>query len=372
MSFLFGSSSSKTKTSQQSQTEPWAPAIPYLGRFLQDIDATRSTLGPSGDQLDAFASLKQKAAQGNQFAGDISKLASDAFGTTSRAGMVDDAYTRLQGQLGDVAAGKNLDIMSDPRIAAMLEQVGNDVQSRISGAFAAAGRDITGNAAGQQAIGKGVTAAQLPILMQEFARQQGRTDAAARDLYGAGSSAATTGQQLDANALATRAGGVDVSNAALAARDMPENTILNLDQQLKRMPLEDLSLYANLLLPTAGLGGQQSGEGTSATKGSSSKIGFGLGDIGTLGTAAMSLFSDERVKEGPNGGPPEPCGKTFDGQTIYRYRYKGDETGAVHMGLLAQEVEQTAPEAVGQAGGVKTVDYRAATEEAVRQARGGY
>lgn len=278
--------------------------------------------------------------------------------------MVDAAYGDLKTQLGDVAAGRNQDIMSDPRIQAMLREVGNDVQSRITGAFAAAGRDITGNAAGQGAIARGVTTAQLPILMQEFARQQGRTDAAIRDLFGAGTTTATTGQALDLNTLLARAGGVNLSNAALAARDLPYNTILNLDQQLKQMPFEDLSLYAQLLLPTAGLGGQQSGTGTSTTKGSSSGINLGLGDIGKIGTAAMSLIpSDERVKE-----DIEPVGKTFDGQVIYRY--KGDPTRAVHMGLLAQEVEETAPEAVGSIGGVKAVDYRAATEEAVRQARG--
>jgi hypothetical protein len=363
----FGSSKKTTNTSQQSQTEPWAPAIPYLSQFLQDLDTGRSTLGPSGDQLDAFAKLKENAAAGNPWTPQIGQLASDTLGATSRTGMVDDAYSRLQAQLGDVAAGRNQDILSDPRIAAMLDQVGNDVQSRITGAFAAAGRDITGNAAGQGAIAKGVTAAQLPILMQEFARQQGRTDAAIRDLFGGGTSAATTGQQLDANALATRAGGVDVANAALAARDQPFNTILNLDQQLKAMPFEDLSLYAQLLLPTAGLGGQQAGTGTAVQKGSNWGLNLGLGDIGKIGTAAMSL-SDERAKT-----DIEPVGKTFDGQTVYRYRYKGDPTGAVHMGLIAQEVEQSAPEAVASmGGGLKGVDYRAATEEAVRQARGGY
>jgi hypothetical protein len=272
----FGSSKKTTNTSQQSQSEPWAPAIPYLSQLLQDLDMGRSTLGPSGDQVDAFARLKAKAAEGSPWAGDIAQLASDTLGTTSRTPVLDAAYGDLRTQLADVAAGKNQDILSDPRIAAMLEQVGNDVQSRITGAFGAAGRDVTGNAAGQGAIAKGVTAAQLPILLQEFARQQGRTDAAINALFGAGATTAQTGQALDANALATRAGGVDVANAALTARDLPENTVLALDQQLKQMPFEDLSLYAQLLLPVAGLGGQQAGTGTSTAKGTSTQFGLKL------------------------------------------------------------------------------------------------
>lgn len=62
----FGSSKKTTNTSQQSQTEPWGPAIPYLTRFLQDLDMGRSTLGPSGDQLDAFGRLKENAAAGKR------------------------------------------------------------------------------------------------------------------------------------------------------------------------------------------------------------------------------------------------------------------------------------------------------------------
>jgi hypothetical protein len=203
--------------------------------------------------------------------------------------------------------------------------------------------------------------------MQEFARQQGRTDDATRALFTGGTTAAQTGQALDANALATRATGLPITQAALAARDAAPNTILNLDEQLKAMPFEDLSRYSSLLLPVAGLGGQQAGSGTNVQKGSNWGVGLDGKQVASIGTNLLAL-SDARAKENI-----EPIGETFDGQTIYRWTYKGDETGAVHMGLIAQEVEQTKPEAVGNiGGGLKGVDYRAATEEAVRQAKGGY
>lgn len=270
----FGSSSSSSTTKQNSQSEPWGPAVPYLAQFLKDADLGRSVLGPSADQIDAYANLKRKAATGMPWLDQINQLTSDAFGVTSRTGMLDEAYGRFQEQLGDVAAGKNQDILSDPRIQAMLQQVSDDVQSRIQGVFAGAGRDVTGNAAGQKAIARGVSEAQLPILMQEFARQQGRTDAAIRDLMQSGASAAQLGQSLDANALAQRTQGVDLARAFLNARDLPENTILNIDQQLKSMPFEDLSLYASLLLPVAGLGGQQAGKSKTDSSGTSFGISF--------------------------------------------------------------------------------------------------
>jgi len=75
-----------------------------------------------------------------------------------------------------------------------------------------------------------------------------------------------------------------------------------------------------------------------------------------------SFFSDERMKE-----DMRPVGKTFDGQTIYSYKYKGEP--ATRMGLIAQEVERHHPEAVGEAGGMKTVDYDAATRDAADRGR---
>lgn len=73
------------------------------------------------------------------------------------------------------------------------------------------------------------------------------------------------------------------------------------------------------------------------------------------------LPSDIRVKD-----DIEPVGKLYDGQDVYRYRYKGDPRHQI--GLLAQDVEQIDPDAVADLGGFKGVDYRRATERASRLA----
>ena len=77
----------------------------------------------------------------------------------------------------------------------------------------------------------------------------------------------------------------------------------------------------------------------------------------TTTTQPSSFFSDERMKENI-----QPIGETFDGQKIYKYNYKGEP--GTQIGLIAQEVERKHPEAVGMAGGMKTVDYDRATEHA--------
>jgi hypothetical protein len=81
-----------------------------------------------------------------------------------------------------------------------------------------------------------------------------------------------------------------------------------------------------------------------------------------LGTAALTAFSDERVKENI-----EKVGKTFDGQHIYRFNYRGNPM--TQIGLIAQDVEQKHPDAVGESGGVKTVNYSDATDDAAQRGR---
>lgn len=86
----------------------------------------------------------------------------------------------------------------------------------------------------------------------------------------------------------------------------------------------------------------------------SNMLGFNSGGLGKL----LGLTtSDARAKE-----DIEPIGKLVDGKTVYSFRYKGD--AHPHIGLIAQEVEKTDPQAVVEIGGVKRVHYGMATERA--------
>jgi len=86
-----------------------------------------------------------------------------------------------------------------------------------------------------------------------------------------------------------------------------------------------------------------------------------LSGSNTTTTQPMSFFSDERLKD-----DIEKIGKTFDGQDIIKFRYKGED-GPKQIGLSAQNVEKHHPEAVGLAKGYKTVDYDAATKDAAKR-----
>ena len=120
-------------------------------------------------------------------------------------------------------------------------------------------------------------------------------------------------------------------------------------------PMKDVlasgSKKYEMLKPAGGGGG-----------GGSSPFGDVVKGIGTVASLA-SLFSDERLKDNVR-----PVGKTFDGQNIYSYNI-GE--GPTQMGLMAQEVLDRKPEAVGRRGEYLTVDYDRATEDAAPYASGG-
>ena len=334
----FGSSKSKTNTT--SHSDPWAPTIDPLNAYIDKINGVGG-LDITPDQQAAFKALKTNAAEGNPFTPQIGNLADWSLGydNADQKKMVSDAFTGLQDQLGAYANGDYLDPMSNPQMAAMLQTVGDSVQARINRMFAGAGRDLSG--ANQGAVARGVTEAQLPLLLDQFNKQQGLQVDAAKALYGAGGDTAGQMSDLDTLLQSIRSAGIGFGDKALEAKDYAANQILNLDQQIQQLPYENLALYGSLLLPAAGLGGDSTGTSKSKTSG------FSISD-------ALAKENIERV------------GTLDDGQAVYRFTYKADPDRRVHIGLLAQEVEAINPDAVAEFGGVKAVHYGKATDMAAR------
>lgn len=198
-------------------------------------------------------------------------------------------------------------------------------------------------ALGQQQFGQGATTAaqQAALGQQQFGQGTAASQQAAalgQGLYGMG---ANTSSQLAG--LGTGAQGAALSGAgaqlaagqAEQATQQAENTAkYNEFLQAQSLPYQQLKLASDIALGT----GTASGSTTTTAQ-------------------PGGFFSDERLKENIKA-----VGKTFDGQTIHSYNYKGDPR--TQIGLIAQEVQKHHPEAVGVAGGYKTVDYDKATEDA--------
>lgn len=117
----------------------------------------------------------------------------------------------------------------------------------------------------------------------------------------------------------------------------------------------DLSAYnasGNFWNMLGGIGGMKTSNGGT----------IGGNALSGLGSLAMGIFSDERLKENI-----EPVGELYDGTSVYRYNYIGDDVPRI--GVMAQEVEKTRPDAVIEVGGFKAVDYGKATNLAAALAK---
>jgi hypothetical protein len=261
MSFKFGSE--KTSQNSKSQQDPWAPAVPYLEKFLKQTGTVGKNAGAglTPGQSAAFGQLKDNALQGSPWVAQQSQLAGDLYGTADRTGIVGDAYGALQGQLGDYASGKYLDPMSNPQMQAMLQQVGDDAANRVNAQFAGAGRDLSG--ANQQAVGRGVTQAQLPLLLDQYNRAQGQQFDAAKTLYGAGSDTASTQAGLDAQRAQLRGAGAAAGQTATDMQNAGAERAIDLDQMMKMLPYEEMGQLASLLFPAGQLGNTKKAKGTS-------------------------------------------------------------------------------------------------------------
>lgn len=124
--------------------------------------------------------------------------------------------------------------------------------------------------------------------------------------------------------------------------------LVNYEQQLENQAADS---YMNRLLGVGqlglGAGGLIAQTGQQEKK--KEKPGIG-GFLGQVASGAMAA-SDRRLKTDIT-----PVGKNPDGLTVYQYRYKGEP--GVYIGVMAQEVAELKPEALGPVvNGYMTVNY---------------
>lgn len=327
-------SSAKTKQNSTSDTkmDPWGPAKPYLKDMIGML-GDAGGIGLSPDQQAGFSALKNNALAGDPWTANKAQQTDFLYDQAGGGGRVATAYDTANTGMTKYANGDYLDPMSNPQMAEMLKLVGDNAFDRVNSAFAGAGRAITGNASGQQAAARGVAQAQLPILFDQFNKQQGMQMNALNQLLPMAQGA--TDAQAGYGAAAGQQG-----QTAIDAHNYSAERLIDLDQQIKGIPYEDMALISSILFPAAGMGG------TSSTK-----------SQGTAKTST-SLFSDRRLKQNIRA-----IGETYDGQTIYAYEYT-KAPGTTHIGLIAQEVQEDRPDAVTEFGGYLMVDYDIATKGA--------
>jgi hypothetical protein len=297
-------------------------------------------------------------------------------GAQTYAPNVQSAYDTYKGQVSPLASNTNYDPMSTPGLGTQLQALQDSITGSVNGQFASAGRDMSGM--NSKALGTGLSNGLAPIITAQYNANRDAQQGAASNLYTAGNTTANTLAGMNTQANTNRAAGIGAADAANTARNWGPQQVITAQELQKSIPASNLGLLAQIGIPLASLGTNSNGQSTTTSNPSLlsqiSQIG-GLFSSGAGGTSAASglgqaaaggasgvmgllgLLSDRRAKE-----DIEQVGALFDGTPVYRFRYIGLPT--VHIGLMAQDVETHTPAAVVEVGGLKRVDYKAATDRA--------
>ena len=199
---------------------------------------------------------------------------------------------------------------------------------------------------GQQIFGQGAAASQgqAAIGNQDFTQGLGAANAnqaLGQGQFAMGNTAAGTyaglGTGQQGAQLAQGQAQIGAGTIGQQTQQAQDQAVYNQFLQQQGYPFQVAQFLANIAMGTGALSG-------STTSGYSA--------------APQPFFSDERLKE-----DIRTIGHTKDGLRIVSYKYKGSPH--TQIGMLAQDVEKKRPEAVGLAGGFKTVDYDAATRKAL-------
>lgn len=301
----------------------------YISPYLSTVLGSTSALLNQNNQQQQGGQLGNAIMSG-AFGGDRAGIAAanleqqQNLGNASiYSGIANDAYTNAlstaQGQqsLGLSAAQANRAALSGA--AGQLQSIGQQGYEQGTGTAGAQA------ALGQQEFGQGITASQAQSGLGSL-------------IYNTG---ANTSQALAGLGSGAQSSALEGAQAQLAAGQQQQQTqqaglgaLYNQFLQQQSYPFQVSQYLANIAEGTGALSGQT-----------------------TTTTQPGSLFSDRRLKD-----DVEKVGETFDGQPIYRFKYKGDKTA--HLGLMAQDVEKHEPGAVGLSGGYKTVNYDKATDKA--------
>ena len=357
--------SQTTNTSQQSSTQPWTPAQPLLMSILGQLG--QAPTGATPDQLNAISQIQQGAGNIPGFGQQGANTVNQAFNLNT-----DPQQASLASGIGALSPmlSKNwMDPSTNPFLGPAMQTLNQDITNQIGGQFAAAGRPIGTNAAGGQALARGLAQGEGGLLANEFNTLAGQTQGAAGMLPGM--TGAMTGQQMAP--IQSGAQGMGLAGMLSSLFTQPGIANLSAAGLGAAAPTINLANLEQLGIPIAGLGAQSQGTSNSTTQQSSSPwsnlIGGAAGGLGLLGQSGafgsagwlgpLMMMSDEEVKD-----DIAPVGKLKDGSNVYSFKYKADPTRTTHIGLIAQEVEQLRPDAVAKIGGVRHVDYGKATERA--------
>jgi hypothetical protein len=363
---------------QNSSTTPWAAAQPLLSDLISQYSGLSTEVTP--EQRTAAGNLVGAAGNLPNFGGAGTEAVNRLFSssTAPQVGMLSDAYQTLQKNIGGTASGAELDPYSTPGFSDAIGTLTNDITNKVKSVYAGSGRDPSGAGSFAGSLGRGLTQGIAPVISAQFNQNNANRFNAANTLYNAGGSTASgiTGQnQIPLSNAATALG---LTPGVLSSYLAPGQAQLGAANTQFSQPFSNMGALLQPATALGGLGQQSTGTGTAVTQQPQSLLSNILGGVtggvgllsamggsggGMAALAPLLALSDERAKD-----DVEEIGKLHDGQSVYRFTYKGSDIPQI--GLLAQRVAEVEPDAVGHFGaGLLGVDLKRATDRAASMRR---
>lgn len=337
--------SSKNTQSSTSTYTPTAQAGQYYSDVLTNSQAALSPYDPATEkQVAGFTPQQQQSFDSvGALQGAYQPYLGEATAMTQAggAGITADDIAKFMNPYQDQTLNATLTKLNEQNAMQTRDYTANQAaQSGLGGSGYHIGKaDLLGN----QAQSRDATIADTLFKGWESSLAAAQADktrglTAGQQMAGLGQLGSQLGYQ-DANAL--NAAGNQQQAQTQAEYDAASTNATN--EQL--YPMQQQQWLASI----GGAMGPLMGGTTTGT--AETEQGKGIGNLIGMGMTAASALSDDRAKENK-----VPIGKTFDGQTIWKYNYKGDPRSQI--GLIAQEVEGSEhPEAVREIGGLKHVNY---------------
>lgn len=401
-----GGSSTPSTSTTSSSSAPWTGQQPYLtgsgtpgqpgsinGIFPAAANLYNNTAGyPQYYPNSTYSPLTQGQQQFIQGAGNYGASLGNSginAANSSLTSMLSPGYTSQtqpgfnasQNYLTGMVNGDTLNPFSAPGFQNVVNSTLANVLPATSASFINGGRSDSGLAQAAQTAAS--TNAVGGLANQNYVQEQGLQQGAANI---ASTNALTQqGNQLKGAAVAPS---IDQSqlgdlNAGLSAAGMEQGNNQNTLNDLvarwnygQTLPFNMLGQYQNYVGGT-GYGGTTTGQSTTpyysntganllsgasggAALGSLLGTAFpqtigGLGAAGGGGLGALLALSDRRLKT-----DIRKVGESDSGFPMFSFRYKWDEPGTKHIGVMAQDVMKTRPEAVTRTPFGLAVDYEKA------------
>lgn len=336
--------SGESKTTSTVNTGPWDAQQPYLKDAFAQAQSN-------------YNRNKNNTYYTGETVAPLTDAQNSALNTTIGIGSGVNQGVAAAGQNNaDTLNGKYLDPASNPYLRgtfdaaadAVTRQYQTATAPQTAGAMAQAGRYGSG-AYGNQVknnqlnLGASLNNLATNIYGGNYQNERGNQMTAAGQ-----AGAINQAEYINPNA-ALSAGGVqqaqnqNVNNSNMAAYNY------NRDQ-----PTNALNSYIGQIQGNYG----QNGTTTQSSPIFTNPTATGVGAVSSLASLAPLLMkSDRRLKT-----DIRPIGRSFDGQTLYLYRFLGEPN--FQVGLMAQDVEVLRPDAVVEIDGVKHVNYAEALEAA--------